>query len=151
MKAVIAPRIRCAHASDLAAIRRLLERAYLPTEDLTSAPGPRFWVLEAGAELVGVIGLDRAGPGGLLRSLAVAPAYRGQGIGRALIAQLEHEAQALGIAQLVLLTETAQAFFDRLGYTVIDRRKVPEELKQSAEFRSLCPASAVCMTKSVAP
>ena len=47
----------------------------------------------------------------------------------------------------MLLTETAEKFFRAIGYEVIDRRHVPEEIKQSAEFRSLCPASAVCMTK----
>jgi amino-acid N-acetyltransferase len=47
------------------------------------------------------------------------------------------------------LTETAEGFFRGLGYHVIDRGYVIEELKQSAEFRSLCPASAVCMTKSL--
>jgi hypothetical protein len=32
---------------------------------------------------------------------------------------------------------------------VIEREYVPEEIKQSAEFQSLCPASAICMTKSL--
>jgi amino-acid N-acetyltransferase len=50
----------------------------------------------------------------------------------------------------VLLTETAEKFFRAIGYEVIDRRHVPEEIKQSAEFRSLCPASAVCMSKLLA-
>lgn len=36
-----------------------------------------------------------------------------------------------------------------LGYAVIDRAYVSEELRQSAEFRSLCPASAVCMSKAL--
>jgi amino-acid N-acetyltransferase len=62
---------------------------------------------------------------------------------------LEREAGALGIRQLVLLTESAQPFFTALGYMVIDRGHVPEALRQTAEFRSLCPVSAVCMTKSL--
>ena len=51
------------------------------------------------------------------------------------------------VEQLVLLTETAEKFFRAIGYEVIDRRHVPQGIKQSAEFRSLCPASAVCMSK----
>jgi amino-acid N-acetyltransferase len=47
------------------------------------------------------------------------------------------------------LTETAQAFFQRLGYTAIDRARVSDHVKQSAEFRSLCPDSAVCMSKAL--
>jgi amino-acid N-acetyltransferase len=45
--------------------------------------------------------------------------------------------------------ETAELFFRNLGYDTIDRRVVNEELKQCAEFRSLCPASAVCMSKGL--
>jgi amino-acid N-acetyltransferase len=49
----------------------------------------------------------------------------------------------------VLLTQTAEAFFERHGYQVADRDHVPDEIKQSAEFQSLCPSSAICMTKSL--
>jgi amino-acid N-acetyltransferase len=59
------------------------------------------------------------------------------------------DARADGARQLVLLTETAQPFFVQLGYQVIERDDAPGEVKRSAEFASLCPASAVCMTKSL--
>jgi amino-acid N-acetyltransferase len=96
-----------------------------------------------------VIGIELSGAVALLRSLAIAPKYQRGGLGHQLVAQLERDVQNTGVEQLILLTETAESFFRRLGYEVIDRRYVPEEVKQSAEFRSLCPASAVCMTKSV--
>jgi amino-acid N-acetyltransferase len=85
----------------------------------------------------------------LRRSLAIAPAYQRRGLGHQLVAQLEQIVQDKGVEQLILLTETAESFFRRIGYEVIDRRYVPEPVKQGGEFRSLCPASAVCMTKSV--
>lgn len=59
------------------------------------------------------------------------------------------DAQVDGVELPVLLTETAEAFFRSLGYAAIDRRFVSEEPKQSAEFRSLCPVSAVCMSKAL--
>jgi amino-acid N-acetyltransferase len=59
------------------------------------------------------------------------------------------DSRQAGIRRLVLLTETAASFFERLGYAVIDRQSVGAAVKESAEFRSLCPASAVCMTKSL--
>ena len=141
--------IRRGKLADLAAALTLLQGAGLPTEDLTSAPGLHLWVLCAEKSLVGVIGLERFDAGALLRSLAVEPAHQRRGLGRQLVARLEHDARADGVQQLVLLTETAEAFFRRLGYEAIDRRYVSEDLKQSAEFRALCPASAVCMTKSL--
>jgi amino-acid N-acetyltransferase len=135
--------------ADLPGVLALLQSANLPTADLTSAQGLKMWVLEAKDALLGVIALERFGSDALLRSFAVAPAYQKRGFGHELVARLEQEAQADGIQHLVLLTETAEPFFRSLGYQVIDRSRVSGELKQSAEFRSLCPASAVCMSKSI--
>jgi amino-acid N-acetyltransferase len=142
--------IRRSQAADFAAVLALLSGAGLPTDDLGSAPGLHLWVLEAAEELCGVIGMERVGADGLLRSLAITSAYRRRGLGRQLVARLECEAQANGVVRLVLLTETAEAFFRGLGYEVIERRSVPEGLRQHAEFRSLCPESAVCMAKALA-
>jgi amino-acid N-acetyltransferase len=96
-----------------------------------------------------VIGTERFGACALLRSLAVTPRYQQRGLGQLLVDRLERDAQTSGVEQLVLLTETAETFFRAIGYDVIDRLYVPREIKQSAEFLSLCPASAVCMTKSL--
>jgi amino-acid N-acetyltransferase len=79
----------------------------------------------------------------------VAPDCQRSGLGHALVTRLERDALADGVERLILLTDTAEAFFRRLDYEVIDRRYAPEEIKESAEFRSLCPATAVCMTKSL--
>jgi amino-acid N-acetyltransferase len=135
----------------------LLEGGRLPTADVVSADKPRIWVLEQreaiagvieqGDAIVGVIGLERFGSEALLRSLVVAPEFRNRGIARELVAHVEKIAQTEHIHRLVLLTETAESFFRRLGYTPLDRRQVSEPIKHSAEFRSLCPASATCLAK----
>jgi amino-acid N-acetyltransferase len=142
--------IRRGRATDLPAVLALLEGARLPTADIASADELAMWVLEERGSIVGAIALERFGTEALLRSLAVAPEYRKRGFGRELVAQLEEGARAENIQQLVLLTETAEAFFRGLGYSVIDRRYVSARLKQSTEFRSLCPASATCMSKILA-
>jgi amino-acid N-acetyltransferase len=139
--------VRVSTAADLAAIRALLINAALPILDLDSATGLRFWVAEDGDQLIGAIGLEPFGATGLLRSLVVSPSHRQHGLGSTLVSVLEQEANAQGVQALVLLTETAEAFFRRRGYRVVERSVVPDEIKQSAEFRSLCPASAVCMAK----
>lgn len=143
--------IRRGRPSDFEAVLALLQRAKLPTDDLNSAPGLQTWVLELERDLAGVIALEGEGCAArLLRSLVVAPAHQRRGLGRSLIARAEGEARAQGVQELVLLTQTAQDFFSRLGYRVIERGVAPQQLQQSAEFRSLCPASAVCMAKSLA-
>jgi amino-acid N-acetyltransferase len=87
---------------------------------------------------------------GLLRSLVVAPSHRRQGVAEALVAALERDAKASGVMLLVLLTETAAAFFGTRGYRITDRKAVRGDVQGCAESRSLCPASATCMTKSLA-
>jgi N-acetylglutamate synthase-like GNAT family acetyltransferase len=142
--------IRRGERADLAAIRGLLERAKLPTDDLASAPGLQTWVLEVTGDLAGAVALEGARSAArLLRSLVVAPPHQGRGLGQSLVARVECDARAEGVQQLVLLTETAQGFFGHLGYRIIERSAAPEPLQQSGEFRFLCPASAVCMAKSL--
>jgi len=143
---VSAPGIRPAVPGDRAAIRALLDQASLPVDDLDDAP-VRFWVAEHGSRLTGAVGFEPYGAAALLRSLVVAPEARGQGLGSALVTTLEREARAAGIGQLVLLTQTARPLFEHLGYAVSPRETVPAAVRASAEFRHLCPASAVCMTR----
>jgi amino-acid N-acetyltransferase len=47
----------------------------------------------------------------------------------------------------VLLTQTAEVFFANRGYRRIGRADAPQAVQASAEFRSLCPASAVAMSR----
>jgi len=141
-------RIDPAVAADGASIRALLGEEKLPVADLETAP-LRLWVARDGSRVVGAVGLERYGSAALLRSLVVAADYRRSGLGQELVFTLEQAARAAGVKLLVLLTQTAEPFFAHLRYSVIDRAYVPDEVRQSAEFRSLCPASATCMTKSL--
>ena len=142
--------IRRARSPDLPAVLALLEQARLPTADITGVDEQWMWVLEEQGVIIGVIALERFGSEALLRSLAVAPGYRKRGFGHELVDRVEESAGADGIKQLFVLTETAEALFRSLGYAVIDRRCVSESVQMSGEFRSLCPASAACMSKRLA-
>lgn len=140
--------LRQAGTHDADRIRSLLERSDLPTSDLETAR-PLFVVAVGADRIIGAGALQRFGPTALLRSVVVESDSRGTGVGAALVKELERHATALGITALVLLTETAQAFFERQGYRIIERSAVPTEVQQCAEFRSLCPASATCMKKAL--
>ena len=96
-------------------------------------------------ELVGSAGLECYEQDGLLRSVAVAESLRGRKLGSALVAQVLAEANRNGLAQLVLLTGTAEAFFARFGFRPIARSDAPETVKASVEFQGVCPQSAVTM------
>lgn len=149
MNSSLQPSIRRGNPADLPAVFALLERAGLPTADLRRADHVQLWVSVVDAAVAGCIALERFVNDGLLRSLAVAADYRNRGLGRRLVDRLEEDARAEGVQKLALLTETAEDFFRTLGYISVDRSAVSEALKQSAEFRSLCPVSAVCMIKTL--
>ncbi len=144
---ILSPEIRRSRSAELPLLLELLEREGLPTADLRNNTRLDFWVLHAGDSLAGVIALERFGSDALVRSLAVSPEFRQRGLGSRLLEHLEDDARANGVKRLVLLTETAESFFRRHGYALIDRSTAGVLVKESAEFRSLCPVSAICMTK----
>lgn len=137
--------VRTARTADLDAARGLLARASLPTAGLDEQFGPAYAVAESDGEVVGVVGVERHGPYGLLRSAAIDPAWRGQGIGEALTRNRLAWATAVGMHAVYLLTETAADWFPRFGFTRVPRGEVPPEVAASSEFAELCPASAVAM------
>jgi len=137
-----------AESRDLAAIRTLLAELGLPAGDLGAA-NQHFIVARQGCALVGCVGLEVSGSAALLRSLAVAPARQGAGVGRALYLRALDEARARGVTALYLLTTTAERYFAREGFRAVGRDRVPAGVRASAEFGSLCPASAACMWKPV--
>ena len=142
--------LRSAKPEDGERIRALLTSNGLPTSDLASS-GTQFVVATHGGEVIGAGGLQHFHAAALLRSVAVESTERGLGIGSLIIRELERRAGAAGVVELVLLTETAAPFFAHLGYGKIDRQQVPESVQASEEFRVLCPPSATCMVKSLAP
>lgn len=142
------PTLRTATRGDAAAIRTLLELNALPTADLTTAQ-PEFVVAYEGSKLLGAGALQNLTEAALLRSVVVSAEHRASGVGCLIVQELERRAREEGFPELVLLTQTAQRFFERQGYRVIERQRAPEGVKQSEEFRSLCPESAVCMSKAL--
>lgn len=142
--------IRPATANDQAAILGLLQDSNLPVDDLDTAEID-FVVVTDDVGIAGAAGLESFGESGLLRSVAVREGLRGTGIGDQLVRVAEARAKTSGFKHLVLLTQTAAPFFAQRGYAVIARTEAPAAVQQSAEFRSICPASATCMIKSLEP
>lgn len=148
--AIDAVTIEPARPADEAGIRQLLRRAGLPHEDF-AAHLAHFLVARSGRELVGAVGFERHGGDALLRSLVVAPDWQGDGLGGALVKRLAAEAQRAGVEQFYLLTTTAEKFFARRWFRRLPRDQVPAAVAATPEFQSLCPASAVCLTRPVHP
>lgn len=142
--------IREASSADVAFVQMLLANSALPTSDVSDSGRIRLLIADdENGHPVACIGLHAYGSEALLRSLAVSQAMRGRGVGRALVAAAEDTARATGVRRLYLLTTTARDFFLRAAYDVINRVEAPGALQQSSQFAELCPASAVCMSKTL--
>ncbi|MFI5162643.1 MAG: arsenic resistance N-acetyltransferase ArsN2, partial [Sphingobacteriales bacterium] len=126
----------------------LLESEKLPAFDLPEAL-ENFAVVVENDEVIGVAGLETYGNYGLLRSLAVLPGFRGNGVAGNLIRHVESLANAQGLNTIYLLTETALEYFKRKGYKQITRANIPAEVQRSSEFSYACPQSAIAMMKPI--
>jgi amino-acid N-acetyltransferase len=143
-------RLRAGTTQDTSSICALLTADDLPTADLSTS-SPQFIVaLDDANTIVAAGALEAHGDAALLRSVVVARALRGTGLGRQVVQELERIARIARVKQLALLTQSASQFFERQGYRVIARQAAPESLQRTEEFRSLCPASAICMAKFLA-
>lgn len=138
--------IERASDADGPSVLQLLEDAGLPVDGLVEHLNTAF-VARDGTVIVGCAALEVYREGALLRSLIVAPAARGRGLGQRLADEAVTLAHSLGTPAVYLLTTTADSYFPRFGFVRITREQVPESVKQSIEFRSACPASAIVMRK----
>lgn len=139
------PTIRRAITADLPEIEQLLVASNLPTDGVAGALDG-FIVAEHEGALVGVVGVEACREYGLLRSTAVAPAWRSRGLGRQLVGRAIAEAEARGIQALYLLTTTAERYFPSFGFARTTRDAVPDPVRDTAEFEGACPASATVMS-----
>ena len=146
LSSAVGARLRPAAITDLAAIERLLTASHLPLDGVPEALAS-FVVAEANDEIVGVAGLEACCDNALLRSVAVADGWRSRGVGRALVERVIAEAEARRIHALYLLTTTAERYFPSFGFRKVARDDVPADIRETAEFRGACPASATVMCR----
>ena len=138
-----------ATVQDESGVKSLLHICDLPSDDIKSSHMEHFFVIKDTRGIIGSVGLEMCGKFGLLRSLALAESLRGRGLGIQLVGHIEVYARSQQIPALYLLTTTADHFFARIGYQSISRGSVPAAVRETTEFQSTCPASAVCMYKKL--
>lgn len=125
-------------------IENILQDNYLVYEDIKDEHIELFFVYQ-NFELIGIIGLEQFGELGLLRSLVVFEKYRNKGYGKNICYNLLDYAKNKQIKEIYLLTVTAKNFFEKIGFNLVKRKHVPDEIKNTSEFSLFCPNSAACM------
>ena len=133
----------------LAGATALLASARLPTEDLSDAHCEHFFYTGTREAPTGLVGLEMFDGVALLRSLVVSESARGSGAGSALLHHAEDYARKRGVHTIYLLTTTAEAFFERRGFTRADRASAPAAIRATREFSGICPASSAFMSRTL--
>lgn len=145
-------RTRRAKISDAAAIHALVAHyaalgLLLPraVEEIRANIG-HFIVQEDGHRLVSCLSLESYGADlAEIRSIAVAPENRGQGLGARLIACALAEARRRGIARVFAVTH-ASKFFERQGFAPAARQTLTEKIERDCRT---CSQQRTCKLVAV--
>jgi GNAT superfamily N-acetyltransferase len=121
-----------------------LVAAGVPTSDLFDGDAHYF-----AAKDHGFGGFVRIGDIALLRSIVIAKDRRGQGSGTIILDGLIAQLRALGVSGAWLLTTAADNFFAKHGFARRPRTDAPAAIAATAQFRELCPDTAVLMHRAL--
>ena len=127
----------------------LLEECDLPKEGLVPHLSTTL-LARKGKEIVGCAAMELYEQSALLRSVAVKPAFRKQGIASSLTSTALDLAKKNQVRDVYLLTQTASKFFSKRGFVQVSRSNVPANVKRSVEFTTLCPDTATVMMMPLA-
>jgi N-acetylglutamate synthase-like GNAT family acetyltransferase len=145
-----APAVENIHGDD-PSLTAALEAAGLPLDDLVE-PERQFFRFADGDKLIGFIGWELNEDGSaLLRSLVVMPSERGQGAGKTMVSWALARLAELGVADVFILTTTAESFALKLGFVRCKRDSAPHSIRESRQFAGLCPASAALLVRRLIP
>lgn len=137
-------RITVATPSDVEPIKEMLAASGLPTAGVDDH-WKTFLVAWDGRKRVACGGAETYQFVALIRSIAVVPEYRSQGLGRKLVRHLLDRLAAHGLREFYLLTTTAEEYFKKRGFKTIERDEVHPQVLASQEFQDACPSTATCM------
>ncbi|SPE36925.1 GCN5-related N-acetyltransferase [Burkholderiales bacterium] len=140
--------LRSATQDDWRAIASLLEDGQLPRDGAREHLGA-FLLAVADGVVVGCACTEAHAEVALLRSIAVAPTLRRQGIGTMLINGLVQDAKRRKTGKIYLLTTSAEEYFANFGFRREPIEQAPRSLQDSALFQGACPASAALMSLCV--
>lgn len=140
--------LRPAHSGDLKGVLDLLRGHALDLSGVRETFDD-FVVAEEQGLLVGSIGLEVHAPYALLRSAAIVPGRAGSGIGSTLVTRILDRAHERGVTELYLFTTGAAGFFERHGFTRIDRTAMPAPLQATKQFVHACGATAIAMRREL--
>ncbi|WP_439671181.1 N-acetylglutamate synthase or related acetyltransferase, GNAT family [Cupriavidus necator] len=137
-------RIRAAMPSDAPAVGSVLERCGLPVDDVARLL-EHFHVALLGSQIIACAAGERFGETVVIRSVAVLPEHRDQGVATHVVRAALMRARANGARRAVLLASSCPSYFSRYGFTLVPAAKLPAEVMSSSEFHRHTDTPPLCM------
>jgi amino-acid N-acetyltransferase len=103
-----------------------------------------------GGEMVGCVGFSRHGANAVLHSLVVIREAKGEGVGRALVANAIEHLRKQGVRQIFLVTTDTARYFGYLGFSPVGRASIPSEVLDSPEIAQYAAGEATYMCYTIA-
>ena len=143
---------RCARIKDAGAIHQLVARyaekgLLLPRAEVEIRRNiSHFLVLEEKRQIVGCLSLESYGTDlAEIRSVAISPERRGEGLGANLVEFALLEARRRGIARVFAVTHAPQ-FFEQQGFVAASRHSLTEKIERDCRT---CPKQRSCKLVAV--
>lgn len=143
-------KIQPSEPTDFFGIVRLLKLADYQTLDIGGSKVVNNFIsaMAENGDLAGVVGIELADTNMLLRSLAVDKRYLEQGVEELLVKTIEDTAYLKGMRKLyTLMHKHMQPFFENLGYEVVEKDRIPLNMKATDEYAFLKTRDYVCLLK----
>lgn len=127
--------LREALPADFDIVRDLLTRCGLTTGSVTPA-GSTYWIADLDGVPGGCIGLELGEGVSLIRSTAVVPEARSQGLGRALVTSALTQASLRGDRAVYLFSEEAGDYWRRFEFLPVPPGEIVGALPDAPQVRS---------------
>lgn len=128
-------KLRQAAPADFPTVLALLDGCGLHTQSVTPQ-GSTYWIAELNGVPGGCIGLEHGEGVSLIRSTAVLPEARSQGLGRALVTSALTHASLRGDRAVYLFSQEAGDYWGRFGFVPVGVDEISAALPDTPQVRS---------------
>ncbi|CAM3686404.1 GNAT family N-acetyltransferase [Deinococcus saxicola] len=128
-------KLRQAATDDFPTVLALLDGCGLHTQSVTPE-GSTYWIAELNGVPGGCIGLEHGEGVSLIRSTAVLPQARSQGLGRALVTSALTHASLRGDRAVYLFSQEAGDYWTRFGFVQVGAGEISAALPDTPQVRS---------------
>lgn len=128
--------VREATRADFPQMITLIQACGLYTESVQMGAGLRYWICIRDEQIVGAVGMEHNGSAGLLRSMAVHPETRGEGVASLLLHEVAKFALQHNIFSFFIFTIGPSTWAERWEFEQVSPRSIATILPSAPQVQS---------------